>query len=108
MSQVIVTSKTNKKITLTITGADIKAQFGDINFSAERTATGFKTRIAADIGGGKRSHITVVLEGRELAKANAIFDELAASIAARREADHAFDKRRAAVLKMMNSDEGCV
>lgn len=97
-----VTSKTGKQIDISIndTCTGIIAKAGAISFGAEQTDTGFKTRFPEMIG-GKRTHIEVVLEGAELAKAQALFAELHDGIRARLAAQAQYDRQHASVLKMM-------
>jgi hypothetical protein len=105
MNSITVTSKTGKQITLAIDDkcCSITATAGHISFGAEQTAAGFKSRFAADIGGGKRATIDVACEGAELAKVQALFDELRDGIARSNASQAECDSRRAGVLNMMGA-----
>ncbi|WP_333906956.1 hypothetical protein [Delftia acidovorans] len=103
MNSITVTSKTGKQITLAIDDkcCGITATAGHISFGAEQTSAGFKSRFAADIGGGKRATIDVACEGAELAKVQALFAELHDGIARRNSFHAECESHRAGVLKMM-------
>ena len=74
-----ITSKTGKQITLAQVGANIVATCGPISFAAVRTEQGFASQLLVREAGNRR--IDVILEGADLVVANALFDELAASVA---------------------------
>ncbi len=96
-----VTSTNGRTINLAIEGASVVASSGPVTFMADKTSTGFESRFLVPEAGNRR--IEVALAGKDLELANALFDELAASIEANAEMHRELDARRANITKAMNA-----
>lgn len=96
-----VTSTNGRTISLEIEGSSVVASSGPVKFMADRTQNGFQSRFLVEAAGNRR--IEVNLTGKDLDAANALFDELAASIEKNAAMHRELDANRARVLKGMNA-----
>lgn len=93
-----ITTTRGRQVEIEIQGFNVVARSGSVEFIADRTNTGFKTRFPVS---GQR--IEVALEGENLAVAHAMFAELDEMVKARAEHEAAYDNHVAKIHAAMRS-----
>lgn len=95
---ITITTSRGRNVELEIKGFNVVARSGNIEFIADRTATGLKTRFPMN-----GQHIEVALEGENLTVANAMFAQLDEIVRAHAERENAYDRHVQKINAAMRS-----